>query len=67
MSLRMPETNEVSITVTMKDGKVFADRDVTNSPFRSDQMTVVSFWDGDNLVMVPMTEVAKVEMKFEEE
>jgi hypothetical protein len=67
MSLRMPETSEVSITVTLKDGTVFADRDVTSSPFGTDHMAVVSFWDNDNLIMIPMTEVAKVEMKFEEE
>ncbi|MGY8752291.1 MAG: hypothetical protein ACKVIO_00185 [Phycisphaerales bacterium] len=67
MSLRMPQTNERNITVTLKDGTVFADRDITNSPFGSDSMAVVSFWDNDSLVMIPMTEIARVEMKFEEE
>lgn len=57
--------NSMTISVMTKDGKYFSRADVPESPF-GEHERVVSFWDGNNLKVIPMENVKHIMMHFEE-
>lgn len=52
------------INVDLKDGRKFLGKDIHSKPF-GDYERVVSFWDGDALMVFPMDQVKEVALYFE--
>jgi hypothetical protein len=63
--IRKPESAEsLTISVKLKDGREFENRDITDNPF-GDNERVVSFWENDDTVLIfPMSEVAEYRLHF---
>ena len=62
--LRDPESyKNATMTVVLKDGRVFSRRDITSAPF-GDGERFVCFWDNDDIKMIPMQNVYDITMHF---
>ena len=59
------ETNDVTITVALKGGRVFTGKDVPRKPF-GDHDNIVSFWMDGALVVYAMKDVDHAELIFGE-
>lgn len=64
--IRMPDMKRnVSITVKLKNGEIYKNKDITNQPF-GEHNIVVSFWHDDKLRAYPIDDVEYYELFFEE-
>lgn len=59
------ETLNITISVFLKNGTSFIDKDIPNSLFGQHE-SFVSFWDEDSIVVYPLDQVQYVQMKFKE-
>ena len=55
------DTDNIVITVKLKNGELFENRDVPTSPF-GDHEAVVSFWNECKLMVYPISDVEYVEI-----
>lgn len=53
----------IVINVFLKDGTIFLGKDVTSKPF-GDHDRFVSFWEGNVIMVYPLTEVERFELVF---
>lgn len=51
------------INVTLKDGTEYLGKDIPQAPFGQHDK-VVSFWEGESLMIIPMTEVKHTALYF---
>ena len=57
--IREPQSGRnVLISVYLKNGDVFENKDVPTQP-AGEHEKVISFWDGDSIVVYPISEVHK--------
>tara|TARA_R110000765_G_scaffold422660_1_gene530592 strand:- start:1248 stop:1439 length:192 start_codon:yes stop_codon:yes gene_type:complete len=56
-------TENMTLTVILKDGRQFEKKDITDQPF-GEHERVVSFWDGEVVKVFPMAEVAEYHLNF---
>lgn len=53
--------DDLTITVTLLSGIVYAKKDTPSQPF-GDHDRFVSFWDGDDLVVIPLKLVREIKI-----
>jgi hypothetical protein len=62
--IKKPENpDNLCISVYLKDGTSYLEKDIPPQPFGKND-TIVSFWYNDKLVGIPMSEVSRVELIF---
>jgi hypothetical protein len=65
MAIRNPTSQDkATMTVITVDKKKFVDCDIPSQPFATEGL--VTFWDGDKLVGVPIAQILRVELNFNE-
>lgn len=64
MVRRHPSGENITISLYLKNGDAFVDKDITNSPFGNAERQV-SFWLNETTIRsYPMSEVSYIELKF---
>ena len=62
--IKNPEnTEQMTISVYLKNGEEFLDKDITSTPI-SDKELVVGFWIDGKVRLYPMSEVRMIEYGF---
>jgi hypothetical protein len=65
MAIRNPTSQDkATISVFTLGKKKFIDCDIPSSPFATEGM--VSFWDGDKLIGLPIAQIERLELNFNE-
>lgn len=65
MATRNPtRTDKATLSVFTLGKKKYIDCDIPASPFAVDGL--VSLWDGDKLISIPVSQIERVEMNFNE-
>ena len=59
MAIKDINSNDVTISVFLKNEDYFLEKDMTSKPF-GDNDKFVSFWSEGSLVIIPMTRVKEV-------
>ncbi len=55
-------TNNLTISVTLKNGSKYENKDIPEAPFGQHDR-VVSFWHEDAILVFPMSEVSSIEIR----
>ncbi len=62
--IRTPEKDsDITISIWLRNGDSFEKKDITDKPF-GDNERIVSFWDGDSVTVLPMSDVSKCSLHF---
>lgn len=58
--VRVFESENYKISVFLKDGQTFLNKDIPTKPF-GDTERIVAFWNEDKILMIPMDQVDFIE------
>jgi len=69
MAIRNPTSQDQATISVFTFGlgsskKKYVDCDIPSSPFATEGM--VSFWDGDKLIAIPVSQIERIELNFNE-
>lgn len=59
------ESEHIKINVDLKNGRSFLNKDIPSKPFEINGM--VSFWVGDDLKIIPLSEIREMNLFVERE
>lgn len=59
--IRQPKTDSLKINVILETGEMFIAKDIPPKPFGENER-MVSFWQDDRIMIIPMERVHKIEL-----
>jgi hypothetical protein len=61
--VKKPTSTDIKINITLKDGTEYLGKDIPEKPF-GEHDRIVGFWEGEALILIPISEVKRVALCF---